>query len=116
MKRMIIASILIFCASRSIAAGLSGTELYGFCTNQNKSVRTVCETWISGFQAGIYAQSQAAKTDVSVCLPDGFTGAQAKLIIDKFMKDFPATLHNQAEIVAFFALSREFPCKGSKSN
>ena len=115
MNRAIMTALFVLCASKSLA-GFSGNDLYELCTSDTKSAKAVCETWISGFQAGIFAANLGAKTNLSACLPVGFTGNQAKLIIEKFMKDFPATLHNKAEVVALFALSREFPCKGSNSN
>lgn len=114
--RVIAAALLIFSASNSFAAGFKGTELNEMCASENKGMKNICNMWISGFQAGIAAGRSAAKTDFSVCLPDGFTGNQATLIIEKFMKDNPATLHNPAEVVAFYALSREFPCKSPNSN
>jgi hypothetical protein len=46
----------------------------------------------------------------------GSLATKAKVTIEKFMKEFPATLHNKAEVVALFALSREFPCKSPQNS
>jgi hypothetical protein len=38
----------------------------------------------------------ARASQEAVCLPDGFTGEQARLVIEKFMRDNPAKLHQSA--------------------
>ncbi len=70
--------------------------------------------WISGFEAGLFAAQHAAGMNMSVCLPEGITGEQAILIIEKFMKENPKILNMGADVVAHFALWQAFPCPGSQ--
>jgi hypothetical protein len=44
------------------------------------------------------------------CIPNNLTGDQAKLIIEKFMKDNPQYMQLSAEMVAAHALVIAFPC------
>ncbi len=67
--------------------------------------------YITGFQAGINAaRVMKETTNSSICLPDGFSGQQAVLIVEKFMKDHPEMLHYDQTIVVSMALVQAFPC------
>jgi hypothetical protein len=43
-------------------------------------------------------------------VPEGFTGKQAVLIVDKYMKEHPEMLHFNAGPIVFLALWGAFPC------
>jgi hypothetical protein len=92
----------------SASAEFTGLQLRELCAEKDKRF---CRLWISGFQAGLFATQQSRQLGMEVCLPNGFTGAQATLIVEKFMSDFPNTLHLTAEPLVFEALFRAFPCK-----
>jgi hypothetical protein len=48
------------------------------------------------------------------CPPDGFETTQARLIIEKHMKDHPEQLNRPAAVVAAFALQKAFACAEQK--
>jgi hypothetical protein len=65
---------------------------------------------------GLFAAQATAKQQRVTCLPSGSTGEQAVLIVRKFLKDSPQVLHQPADVLAFVALTRAFPCTGETSN
>lgn len=103
--------MLLGCLSTQAKSGdFSGSELFDQCMSTTAELRTQCDIWISGFAAGLSSGQEAAFLQPRICLPDGFTGAQAALIIKKFMNEYPQLLHYNADLVAIVALANEFPC------
>ena len=94
--------------------GLTGTMLYNCCTRNDRSGQALCLMWMDGFFQGMASAQTLANyihlTPVT-CFPDDLTGEQARLTIEKHMRDHPEELHNQAGVIAAFALALAFPCK-----
>ena len=70
--------------------------------------------WISGFQAGIISSQKLAqnnKLKPASCIPPELTTDQAKLTIEKFLKDNPQYMQLSADTVATYALVIAFPCR-----
>lgn len=109
MKLLVGIAILLGISTTSHAE-FNGIDLWNMCASGAKGT-AVCKTWITGFQSGLYAARVAGEAGETVCLPKGFTGNQAHLIVEKFMRDHPQLLNNSADVVAFTALSLAFPCK-----
>jgi hypothetical protein len=71
--------------------------------------------WLSGFQAGIISSqnlAQVNKLKPASCIPQDVTADQAKLIIEKFLKDNPqhiATISGNG--CNLWALVIAFPCR-----
>jgi hypothetical protein len=86
-------------------------DLLEGCTGGVQQAKMSCEAWIAGFEAALFGAHEARKRrNMSVCLPEGFTGKQAVLIVEKYMKEHPEMLHNNAGPIAFLALWSSFPC------
>jgi hypothetical protein len=117
MIRLLIIALIVLSASPLNAQSFTGLDLNGACTGKDQEAQHTCAIWISGFQAGVLmARIAAEATQDRVCLPDGFTGEQARLIVEKFMRDNPAVLHKSATVVAMSALFEAFPCKVENPN
>jgi Rap1a immunity proteins len=100
------------CAANS--PEITGQNLYDMCTDKSRDVRRLCETWIYGFARGMaYSQILAGIQHVAptTCVSYELTGEQARLVIEKFMRDHPEDLHHQAAAIAGIALALAFPCK-----
>jgi hypothetical protein len=99
----------------SPAAGLTGNELQEFCSAPESSSKNfACTTYVSGFVAGIETGEGTKRKDTRMwCFPDGATIGQARLIIEKYMRDNPQSLHQGAPVIAGKALLSAFPCKNS---
>ena len=125
MKRIILAifcllgtPMLVFAAT---GTSVSGTSLYQQCTAAPETeANHLCEVWVIGFTTGLTDTQAmiAAKHGAPVtCIPLGEGGAspdQVRLIIEKFMRNYPQLLNYPADIVALKAINLAFPC--SKSN
>jgi hypothetical protein len=96
------------------AEGPTGNTLYQLCANKTESAEMACEMWITGFTAG--ATKNAPTKIHSVCLPSRSTPAQARLVIEKFMREHPEVLQLPDAAVAYAALGQAFPCSAKNSN
>jgi hypothetical protein len=93
---------------------LSAQALYDLCNNNDQHAQDVCQSWIYGFAWGMVTSqiaTSAANLSPGTCIPEGVTGGQALLIIEKFMRDHPELLHHNAAVFSGFALTQAFPCK-----
>ena len=117
MKLGIFGAFMVSCLSAANAGDFTGMQLRELCTaGSDAPEQNICRTWISGYQAGLFAAQTIAKAHRVTCLPRGFTGDQAWLIVEKFMKDHPNILHGRADVIAFVALSEAFPCGSPKNS
>ena len=99
------------------ANALTGTELYRNCTEGKQSIGSaMCLAYVRGFAEGIVFGNELGKLPRAFCPPTaGLHVDQARLIIEKFLRDNPDKLHNEAVFLAGQALMEAFGCIG-KSN
>jgi hypothetical protein len=99
----------------------TGIMLHEACTAGNAGDQFgehICLMWVSGFVQGMYWSQELAdfkNLPRTTCLPvssdgTGVTGEQARLIVEKYMRDHPELLHKSARAVAGTALVLAFPC------
>jgi len=88
-------SVFYLTAASFAAETFTGNDLHELCVSSNEKGDLACTSWITGFKAGLAAAQAMAeeKRPSPLCLPKQVTGDQARLIIVKFMKDFPNTLY-----------------------
>jgi len=122
MTRFVLLLIFLLAASSAKAQtsnltgtpNLTGNWLYTVCATSDNKGQVICQMWISGFQAGIISSQKLAqvnKLKPASCIPYDVTADQAKLIIEKFLKDNPQYMQLSAEMVASYALVIAFPCR-----
>jgi hypothetical protein len=119
MKRFLAIAALLVCFVTEGRTEFTGMQLVEMCANKN--TKDICEAWIAGFQAGLSGahasrNHASSKDNKEVCLPKGFTGSQATLIIKKYMQDHPQVLHLWAPPIAFVALWDAFPCPKTENS
>jgi hypothetical protein len=92
-------------AVSSAQDGLTGIQLYQFCQAKDPK----CELFLGVIVPGLnkYQSDRNLKT---FCLPTPFTMLQARLVIDKYMREHPEQLHVPADWVVALALATAFPC------
>ena len=115
MKRLVFILICLALASPLKAQEkLKGTDLYTACTGAPRD-QAECRMYIIGFFNGLgLAQIAARRKKLPLsCYPDDLTNLQASLIVEKYMRDHPETLHLSAITIAATALALAFPCPGS---
>jgi hypothetical protein len=84
----------------------SGEKLEMLCTE--RAGADACALYILGFFQGIMAQQTLGNP---ICLPKGVNGLQAKLVIEKYLREHPENLHDDAWMAASVALAAAFPCR-----
>lgn len=113
-----IAGVPLAAHSQRSHPNFTGTDLYQLCTDHDENFNTACDMWMAGFGSGVQSSQRLAhmlKLKSPTCLPEGFSGTQAKAIILKSLTDHPESMNVQADVVATLALMRSFPC-ASRSN
>ena len=115
--RLILLPLIFFLVASSAKAqtsNLTGNWLYTVCATSDQQGQLICQMWVSGFQAGILSSqnlAQVNKLKPASCIPNNVTADQAKLIIEKFLRDNPQYMQLSAEMVATYALVIAFPCR-----
>jgi len=90
----------------------TGIELNEYCSDHSASAKSVaCSMYIRGFGAGIEAGDGSKEKDKRIwCFPHNLTVAQARLVIEKYMRDNPGLLNLSAGMIVSIALNSAFPC------
>ena len=105
----LLASLPFECAN-----ALTGTQLYELCAgNSGSTGNTACLAYARGFSEGFLLGT--AFTPNIYCAPDdGVSAEQARLIIQKYLRDHPEELHKEALYLAGNAMMAAFRCKKNK--
>jgi hypothetical protein len=111
-SRAAIAAAIVLMSIQS-ASALSGAELWDQCQDKSKStLNLACTAYVRGFVDGFFAANTLAEIGVKTCPPQtGISLTQGRLIIEKYLRENPQELHQQAGGLAMVALIRAFPCK-----
>jgi hypothetical protein len=113
MKALLIGFMILF-LGLAYAEDLSGIFLYKECHSDHNVAEAVgCVAYIHGFLDGmVTGRVGAEKMSGTFCPPkDGISVDQGRLIIEKYMKDHPGELNQQAGIVVAGAMYDAFPCQ-----
>jgi hypothetical protein len=102
----------MFLMAPTTARALSGVQLYQFCIESSKSSTAgiSCEAYMRGFVDGMMMGSFADELH-HFCPPKGGVSVdQARLIVEKYLRDHPERLNREAGVLAGIALAAAFPC------
>ena len=115
MKRTTAAFAIGFLAASALtdARALSGTELYKACRQRDLSAGGIsCIAYVRGFVDGMtLGYLTGKKSPLLYCPPrDGIAADQARLLVQKYLRDHPESLHLEAGNLAANALTEAFPC------
>jgi hypothetical protein len=82
----------------SPASSLTAAELYRICTQPRNSNPDIgCNYYILGLTDGNFLGDSMASSGNRFCAPkNGVDHAQARLVIEKFFRDHPEELHEEA--------------------
>lgn len=77
-----------------------------------------CFAYLEGFMSGVNLATAVISgnyndyaKNMAYCVPDGATTAQGVRIIVKYLRENPAELHLNAEVLLMKALRQSFPCE-----
>ena len=116
MRGIVIPILLaVFLISPKSAAALTGNELQEYCSGPKGSgFGLACAEYIHGFVSGFLAADHTKRKDARIlCFPMDATIGQARRIVEKYMRDNPQSLHQDASIIVGKAILLAFPCKNS---
>jgi hypothetical protein len=112
MTRPVALLLLLFaadlCHAKSVSTIYRGSQLLQFCESTAAVEKAHCEGYLGGVATAL-ADPQMSK--VRLCLPEGATHSQLRLIYVKFARDNPQILHYAASATAAFAFEKAFPCR-----
>jgi hypothetical protein len=109
-KLVTITALAMLLGSPASYAGL------GFTSGNQLAVK--CQGEITGADSGFcygYVTAaldilQWAAPDYEICLDSNVTQMQAKLVVEKYLKEHPERLHVDANLLVIIALRKAFPC------
>jgi hypothetical protein len=114
MTRLLLATVLAASAIMTAEAeDFNGMALYQYCEHHDPDhvyESALCGFYVRGFLEGmLLGAGIGAKV---FCPPEaGISAPQARLIIEKYMRENPKALNAQVGAVAGAALITAFPCK-----
>ena len=116
MKLWIMAALIAVLALSTLpraAAEFSGAEQLELCTTSSDAPteaanRIFCNGYLEGYVKGL--RSGYKITAGIICIPDGVTPDEVRLVTVDFVRKHPALLGIHAEILVVTALNEEFPC------
>jgi hypothetical protein len=91
----------------------TGNLLYESCAENKGSAGDVaCSAYVRGFLDGIGAGNAIAKNFPGLYCPPktGIEFTQGRLVIEKYLKEHPETLHLEAALILGVAMIEAFPC------
>jgi hypothetical protein len=105
--------------SPSIASAgeLTATELFQYCSDRaGSSGGLICSAYVEGFTEGLIMGKSLSEAGLTFCPPRDLTVLQARLIVEKWMREHPKALNDSAKRVSIGALIRAYPCQPKNSN
>jgi len=97
----LIVALGLLCTGAAEARYVTGSELLRDC--EGREARLYCGGYISG-------ATELASDMKFVCLPSTVGLDQQVRIVEKYLRDNPARLHQPAFALVVTALATEFPC------
>lgn len=114
MRQVFLATLFTISVGGALAEDFSGAALYRACASPKRLVsESICMAYIGGIKDGLSIERQMEAAGNFSCIPQGISGTQAQLIVEKHMRDHPEELNRHAGLLVFSALARAFPCKKS---
>jgi hypothetical protein len=111
-SRAAIAAAIVLMSIQS-AGALTGADLWNQCQTRDEgsSLNLACTAYIRGFVDGFVSANTLANIKIRTCIPRaGVSVTQARLIIEKYLRENPQHLHQQAGLLAMSAITGAFPC------
>ena len=113
-----LSTILVGVALTSIStpsSALTGNELlrkmesYDNVKDRTKEVKELDVGYVWGY---VDAATSVFQAFDMLCIPPGVTNGQVVRVIQKYMREYPAELHEEGHLLIYKALRGPFPCKG----
>jgi hypothetical protein len=105
--------MLLTSCTTAVAEGVfTANKLRQYCADRDAVSDAACTEYIQGFVGGIGAADGSKEKDAKLwCFPKDATVGQARLVVEKYMRENPEILHKSASFITGTALLFAFPCK-----
>ena len=116
-KYTIFLALLVFntlAQSSSTASFVKANQLYNICKSESKADMAACEGYIMGVNDSVYSGHLSEK--IQICMPQGVTPSQNRLIVIKYIEKIPERINTMADVIVAEALSSAFKCKNKARN
>jgi hypothetical protein len=111
MKAFLLVLVGLAAVPSRAEAEMTGTQFYESCVDKPQDgARNICEAYLSGYQVGFFVAQTLSQAGIPTCLPEGMSGTQTRLIVEKYMRDHPEELHKKVELIVMDALRAAYPC------
>ena len=110
--------------THSVAQTKTGNDLLNECqvvTESNSDEAALlkgvqCVSYLRGMSQTFniwqaFNESRKQANPAPVCVPNGVSGREMAMVVVKYIKDHPTTMHSPYSAVAFHALADSYPCK-----
>lgn len=92
--------------NHSLAAYMTGNDLYKYCKAETSGLKSLCAGFVSGVSDAFTMMSDGK----GICVPKRVTVNQLIDIVVNYLEDNPGKRHHEASTAIFVALATEFPC------
>jgi Rap1a immunity proteins len=119
-QHAILTAGVITIAATNSALAFNGVDLNNACADKkNGAGDLTCTAYIRGVSEGFMrglALSDKLQERIIYCPPtDGVSAEQARLIVEKYIRDHPKKLNEQASFLIEDALLGAFPCRKTEN-
>lgn len=109
MRKLVAVLALFLCLTRAQAGYQSGNDLLTDCNGAGSKI--ACYGYLMAAVDTYITWNTWGDIRDQMCIPDGVTPEQLRLIVVKHMEGIPERLHNTASSFVLNALMQAFPCE-----
>ncbi len=114
MKAFLAGILLLTTIIVARAQSMTALDLYNNCTGKaGPELVPTCVAYIAGLMQGLIIAQNLQTAGVKFCPPKNITAGQARLIIEKYMRDHPERLDADPGTFSAGALYAAYPCPNS---
>ena len=119
LAKLSVCVVLALCSQPSVvrADDYTGMDLVQDCQSPNGNRLLFCMGYLRGMLSGMMAGQQSFQLGYLLCQPAGVSPPQLSLMVQKFAREQPSLLNQDALNLAFRPILEAFRCKlGQKPN
>ena len=96
MRKLLFAAmavVMVMGISRTGHSSTTAMQFLKICESPIREESSLCDSFLAGFNAGVYTTNQLSKYNMENCLPENFSSEQLKRMFIKSTKEKPEKLH-----------------------
>ncbi len=89
----------------------NGKDLLKHCEDESAFKKGLCIGFIAGASDSAEFTLSVFDKSISLCIPEAVTVGQVKLVVNKYLKANPESLHESAAMSVALAIREAWPCQ-----